>query len=107
MSRIIYNKLIRDRIPEIIEQDNRKYAVAIIPPAEFDMALREKLVEEAQEAIKADDANLITELADIQEIILALMKLHRIDAVELETVRVHRQQKRGGFENRLKLLWTE
>jgi predicted house-cleaning noncanonical NTP pyrophosphatase (MazG superfamily) len=107
MSRIVYNKLIRDRIPEIIERDNRKYAVVIIPPAEFDMALREKLVEEAQEAIKADDANLITELADIQEIILALMKLHRIDAVELETVRVHRLQKRGGFENRLKLLWTE
>ena len=107
MSRIIYNKLIRDRIPEIIEQDHRKYAVVIIPLAEFDVALREKLVEEAQEAIKADDANLITELADIQEIILALMKLHRIDAVELETVRVHRQQKRGGFENRLKLLWTE
>ena len=44
-----------------------------IPPAEFDMALREKLVEEAQEAINADDANLITELADIQEVRLDLM----------------------------------
>ena len=107
MSRIIYNKLIRDRIPEIIEQDNRKYAVAIIPPSEFDMALREKLVEEIHEAIRADDEHLIIELADIQEIMLALMKVHGIDAEELEAVREQRLHERGGFEKKLKLLWTE
>ena len=107
MSRITYNKLIRDRIPEIIERDNKKYAVAIIPPVEFDIALREKLVEEAQEAIKADDDDLIAELADIQEIMLALLKLHEIDEVELENVRTQRFHERGSFEKRLKLLWTE
>ncbi len=107
MSRIIYNKLIRDRIPEIIEKTNHTYKVTLIPEDEFDNSLREKLVEEAQEAFTSDNESLITELADIQEIILGLMKLHEIMPEELESVRLFRLQERGGFEKRLKLLWTE
>jgi predicted house-cleaning noncanonical NTP pyrophosphatase (MazG superfamily) len=107
MSRIIYNKLIRDKIPEIINQSNRNFEVTTIPDDEFDISLREKLVEEAQEAIKSNNDNLITELADIYEIILALIKIHGIKPEELETVRLHRLKERGGFKKRLKLLWTE
>lgn len=107
MSRIIYNKLIRDKIPEIIQKDGRKYEVVVLADNEFDEALRNKLIEESQELNNADGKNLITELADVQEIILALMNFHGIEPDELEVVRSQRLQTRGGFEKRLKLVWTE
>lgn len=107
MSRIIYNKLIRDKIPEIIQKDGKKYEVVVLQDSEFDEALRNKLIEESQEVIKADDETLLAELADLQEIILALMSFHGIEQEEFETVRLQRLQTRGGFEKKLKLLWTD
>ena len=107
MNRIIYNKLIRDKIPEIIDHSKRKYEVIVLPDDEFEVALRDKLVEEAQEAIRAENSELITELADLQEIIFALMKVHKIDPTEFEAIRLQRLKTRGGFEKRLKLLWTD
>ena len=73
MTKITYNKLIRDRIPEIIEQDGKRYAVETMPPADYEKALLAKLVEEAQEAQQADEAHLKTEMADILEVIDALL----------------------------------
>ena len=49
-----YNKLVRDRIPEIIRRDGRNCEIATISEDEYLQALREKLVEEAQEAAEAD-----------------------------------------------------
>lgn len=107
MERKVYNKLIRDRIPEIIEQDNRKCEVVVMPDDEFDNALREKLVEEAQEARQTGEAELIIELADLLEVMQALMKLHKIALAQLEAEQHKRHKSRGGFEKRLKLLWAE
>ena len=107
MGKIIYNKLVRDRIPEILQQDGRKYEIARMPDAEFDQALREKLIEEAQEVVKADDINLIIELADLQEIIITLLKFHAINSDEFETLRLRRFRERGGFENQIRLLWID
>ena len=59
-----YNKLIRDRIPEMITRSGKTFSVATLSPAEFARALAEKLVEEAKEACSADRDQLLDELAD-------------------------------------------
>lgn len=107
MDKKIYNKLVRDRIPEIITRSNRQLEVKTMTPAEFEVALREKMVEEAAEAREADVAHLVTELADIQEVMQALMQLHGITPEALQQEQENRRLERGGFEQRLKLLWTE
>ena len=107
MAKITYNKLIRDRIPEIIEQEGKHYYVETMTPVEYEKALLEKLVEEAKEARWADEAHIKTELADILEVIDALLELKCLSRQALRREQRLRRSKRGGFEKRLKLLWTE
>ncbi len=107
MAQKVYNKLIRDRIPEIIASSNRLFEVATMTPTEFEAALREKLIEEAVEVKEADAAHLLTELADVQEIVQTLIRLHGLTFEALQQEQEKRRQERGGFDLQLKLLWTE
>jgi predicted house-cleaning noncanonical NTP pyrophosphatase (MazG superfamily) len=70
-------------------------------------ALLEKLVEEAQEARQAPPDELVTELADIQEVLAALLAAWQIAPEQIQQVQHQRRAERGGFEQRLKLFWTE
>ncbi len=74
-----YNKLVRDRIPEIIQTAGQPYAVEVMSDEAYNLALREKLVEEAQEAAATNPENLITELADLYEVMDTLMAAYGID----------------------------
>jgi predicted house-cleaning noncanonical NTP pyrophosphatase (MazG superfamily) len=107
MSRIVYNKLVRDRIPEIIAQNGKTYGAESMSPEEFERGLLEKLIEEAREAQQADDTQLKTELADLQEVIDALLVLKGISRQVLRAEQRSRRRERGGFKKHLKLLWTE
>lgn len=102
-----YNKLVRDRIPEIIRQVGHKYEVTTLSDSEYHQALRNKLLEEAQEVASATPEDLIKEIADLYEVIDAVLAAHRIhhDAVLEEQKR--RRVERGGFKQRICLLWTE
>lgn len=107
MSRIVYNKLVRDRIPEIIAGSGKTCEMATLSFDEFERALLEKLIEEAREAQQADDEYLKTELADLSEVMDALLALKGISRDALRAEQRRRRKERGGFKKRLKLLWTE
>lgn len=102
-----YDKLVRDRIPEIIRQQGKICQVVTLAETEFQQALRQKLVEEAKEAAGAGDEELIVELADIYEVLNALMSASGISEEQVRQVQAERRAERGGFEQYLKLLWTE
>ncbi len=102
-----YNKLVRDRIPEIIQNSNKRCAIETMSEPEYRQALLEKLVEEAQEAHQASPEELVTELADIHEVLAALLDAWQVDPGQVEQVQRQRRTERGGFDQRLKLLWTE
>ncbi len=107
MSQIHYDKLVRDRIPEIIAEQGRNYSIEIMANAGFELALREKLVEEAEEVRKADPDHLLVELADLQEVLAYLMAVHNISRESLDEEQQKRRTERGGFEKKIKLLWTD
>lgn len=102
MKIIQYNKLIRDKIPEIIAQDNAIPKVSILSPERFREELNRKILEEAQELKEAQSReDVINELADIKEILLAIAVSEGIDWEEVEQKRKTKLAKRGGFENKL------
>jgi len=105
--RIEYNKLIRDRIPEIIASDGKTYATEVMGDQEYQQALLTKLVEEAQEAAAAKPDKLMIELADLMEVIQATMQAFEILPDKVQSIQQKRQSNRGGFDKRLKLLWVE
>ena len=108
MSRGVYDKLVRDLIPEIIQQHGHTCGVETLRDDQaFRSALRDKLVEEAREAAAAPDEDLATELADLREVIDALIDAYELTDEAVRNLQHRRREERGGFSRRLRLLWTE
>jgi predicted house-cleaning noncanonical NTP pyrophosphatase (MazG superfamily) len=91
---LLIEKLVRDKIPDIIREKGENPNVRIAGPDEFDVLLREKIVEEAKEFLYSGD---IEELVDIQEAIDALIELRKADPALIEIVRHSKFLARGGF----------
>lgn len=102
-----YDKLVRDKIPEIIQQSGLKCETLTLSESEYRQALRQKVVEEAQEVATSEEQNLVTELADIYEVIDAIIETYGINRELIIKEQIRRRNERGGFQKRIKLLWTE
>ena len=100
MSAVRYNKLVRDRIPAIIEASGRHCTTEVLTEAAYLSFLDRKLDEELAEYHR--DQNL-EELADLWEVIRAVVKARGYSLEELENVRAEKERKRGGFEDRILL----
>jgi predicted house-cleaning noncanonical NTP pyrophosphatase (MazG superfamily) len=104
----IYNKLVRDRIPQVIESTGKQFSTRILNDEEYIKELKNKSFEELQEYVNDDnDENAIEELADLLEIIHALAKSHGATFDEVEEVRRKKAEKRGGFEEKIFLVQVE
>lgn len=99
-----YDKLVRDRIPEIIRRNGGECAVEIMNDEDYRRALRRKLVEEAIEAAEAGPGQLVTELSDLAEVIDAVLAVEGIDRASVQAAQQRRRAERGGFNERLRLL---
>lgn len=101
MKHIQYNKLVRDRIPEIIESSGKTCTVEILSDEDYLRMVDAKLDEELAEYHK--DQN-IEELADLLEVIYAAAKARGYSLEQLETVRAEKAAKRGSFDQKILLL---
>ncbi len=91
----IYNKLVRDNIPEIIENANKKYDIHYANKEEVMTLLETKLKEETSEFLQEKN---IEELADILEVIFALNSSLGYSKKDLLNKREEKRKARGGFE---------
>jgi len=94
----VYNKLVRDKIPEIIEKDGKSCKTHILSDEEYLLALKDKLFEEMKEFSDEMD---IKELADIQEIVNAIVKAKGHTQKEFDEIRQIKAAKNGGFEKKI------
>lgn len=104
-----YNKLVRDRILEILTEKGVKFNSRIMGDEEYKKELLQKVVEEAQEVLVAidDPMELIKELADLNEVIEAVVIAYELDETEIQKVKQERRDSRGGFEKKIFLESTE
>ena len=109
MKKIVkYNKLIRDRIPEIIKEAGWKSTVKKLKKVDFLRTLKKKVSEEARELIRAKDKKgIINEIVDIQELIDALTLEIGLSKPKIKKLQVTKRKKRGGFKKRLFLIKQE
>ena len=98
-----YNKLVRDRIPEIIEASGKSCKTEILSNEEYLKLIDAKLDEELAEYHK--DQN-IEELADLLEVVRAATIARGYTLEELEKARTKKVEKRGGFEKKILLIET-
>lgn len=88
-------KLVRDRIPEIMREQGKDPEVERISGERLRLALKDKLVEEAGEVRQAED--IVEELADVLEVVDALIEAYGLDHGEIEHARADKKAKRGSF----------
>lgn len=89
-----YNKLVRDKIPEIIEADGKKCDVEIASKEEHYELLKKKLIEETDEFL--EDENL-EELADVMEVLFSLAESLGYEEEDLLNKKEEKKEERGGF----------
>ena len=101
MGKIIYNKLVRDKIPEIIEASGKTCETEVLSDEEYLQMIDKKLDEELAEY---HQDHSIEELADLLEVLYATARARGYSIEELEQVRVEKQKARGGFDKKISLI---
>lgn len=100
MKTIVYNKLVRDKIPQIIEDGGNSCVTEILSHEEYLRMVDAKLDEELAE-YHADGS--VEELADLLEVIYAAAKARGYTAEALEAIRKEKAKNRGGFDRKILL----
>ncbi len=95
-----YDKLVRDRIPELVEADGENPITHRADDAEYRRRLREKLIEEAEEVAESGDPE---ELADVLAVVEAIRAFEGIDPDRLAALQREKRERRGGFGDRIVL----
>jgi len=102
-----YPKLIRDKIPEIVLENEGVAPLTSIlaDDAEYEKFLRRKIIEEAGElAATETDDHTIEEMADLEELVDALLELRGLERSRVIAAQSEKREKRGGFKQRIVML---
>lgn len=94
----IFNKLVRDNIPQIIEGKGEKAYIRTLCNEEYKKQLDVKLQEEIKEYLEDDN---IEELADIVEVIYAILEYKNVKLEDFEKIRIDKVEKRGAFKKKI------
>lgn len=97
----VYNKLVRDKIPEIIEGKNETPVTRILNDDEYKLELEKKLYEEYKEVIESSGEDRLFEFADMIEVIKSLALLSGKTLEDIIELANGKRNKRGGFEKKI------
>ena len=97
----IYNKLVRDKIPEIIISNGERPITRTLTDKEYKVELEKKLYEEYQEVLEATGKDRIEELADMLEVICHLAKIENSSLDEVMALAKEKNSKRGSFADKI------
>lgn len=96
-----YNKLVRDRIPELIQESGRKCSSRILSDDEYYEALLDKIVEEIEEYRESDNEE---ELADVFEVLDCLVQLKEYEPMHIDYLKLIRREARGSYKDKILLI---
>jgi len=95
-----YNKLVRDKIPDIILKEGSLPTTRILNDEEYIKELNKKLTEEVNEYLEAEN---IEEMVDILEVIRAILDFKNVSYEDIEEKRIKKAKKRGAFKDKVYL----
>ena len=122
-----YNKLVRDRIPNILIRENKVFKASRVNLSAFRKALANKLIEESSEISECVEwfehlsevepisssecdqhlAKITEELGDLLEVFIAILNTYNISATTLLMATAAKREKFGKFDSRIFLEWVE
>ena len=100
---IEYDKLVRDKIPEVIETSGKKCDIEVLSDEQYLEYLNKKIKEEVNEYLESGE---VEELADLEEVLRAILAVKNVSYDEFEKIRISKVEKRGAFEKKILLKRT-
>lgn len=100
MQRVVYNKLVRDNIPKIIKEHGKTAKTSILSDEDYKKQLHLKLLEETNEFLTSGE---IAELADIVEVISAILDFEGVAFEDFESLRKDKADSNGRFKDKILL----
>ena len=94
----VYNKLVRDKIPQIIQSNNEVCKTRVLDDKEYLEQLNIKLQEELKEYIESGE---VEELADLEEVLRAILDAKQVSYADFEVIRQNKVSKRGAFKQKI------
>ena len=94
----IFNKLVRDNIPNIIDNNGEVAVTRVLDDEEYRKELYKKLLEEANEVINSTEEETLEELADVLEILSSIASLNNKSIEDIIEIARMKREKRGGFQ---------
>ena len=108
IEKVFYNKLIRDKIPEIMSSKDKAFEIRELDDVEYEKELIKKVEEEASGLQSANTREeLVSELADTIDVIDEIKKLKNISEEEIRSGQLKNAEKKGGFEKKIFLVWSQ
>jgi predicted house-cleaning noncanonical NTP pyrophosphatase (MazG superfamily) len=108
IKKIYYNKLVRDKIPEVIKKSGGVAEFKKLSGKQFETELLKKVGEESTGLLSTKSKKeLISEMADVVAVIDEIKKFKKIKDSELKTAMEANMEKKGGFKKKLFLVWSE
>ena len=99
----MYHKLVRDKIPAIIEKNGEVPITKVLSEENYLIELEKKLTEEHNEVLASHGEDRLEELADLLEVMIALAKMDNKNLEDIIDKRNEKRAKRGGFDQRIYL----
>lgn len=97
----VYNKLVRDKIPEIIKEKGCQAETVCISGHDYEAALKEKLIEEVTEFVNGGG---LVEIADIVEVLEAILATANVSWGDIWKLKGKKKEERGGFDKKIFLM---
>ena len=94
----VYNKLVRDNIPDIILKDHCLPTTRVLDDEEYIKELNKKLMEEVNEYLEEEN---VEEMVDILEVIRAILDYKKVSYEDIEEKRAKKAKKRGAFKKKV------
>jgi predicted house-cleaning noncanonical NTP pyrophosphatase (MazG superfamily) len=96
------NKLVRDKIPDILKLESKESELIVLNDKDYLNALKQKLIEETHEVVSATTkSDICDELADVLEVIHALASLYNISLSDINNKRLDLKKSKGGFDKKI------
>ncbi len=100
----VFNKLVRDKIPDKIKGNGETCNIRILDKEEYLEALNTKIQEELKEYLESGE---VEELADLEEVLRAILDAKGVSYDQFENIRLNKVEKRGAFKQRIFLESTD
>jgi predicted house-cleaning noncanonical NTP pyrophosphatase (MazG superfamily) len=107
MKKYYHNKLVRDKIPEIIISRGGSYKTKKVPPKSMADLLKKKLVEESKEIINAPKDEILGELSDVLQILVSISEFEKIKFSDVRMKMIEKEKANGAFKKGIFLVWSD